>query len=48
MDILKDDLNRELNRIKESLQNTNIMTEEDIKIILLSELSEEDIHESKQ
>ncbi|MDO9183023.1 MAG: hypothetical protein Q7U04_11475 [Bacteriovorax sp.] len=48
MDILKDDINRELSRIKEKLTKANSLTEEDLKIILLSMLSEEDLHESKQ
>jgi len=48
MDILKKDLNRELNLIKEKIEKSNMMSEEDLKVILLSVLSEEDIHESKQ
>ncbi len=48
MDILKDDFNRELNRINDKIQNNSKLDEEDVKIILLSELSEEDLHESKQ
>jgi hypothetical protein len=47
MDILKDDLNREMTRIKEQLDKAAPMNEEDLKLILLSMLLEEDLHESK-
>ena len=47
MDILKEDINREFNRIKEKIDKTTALDEEDLKIILLSMLNEEDLHESK-
>lgn len=48
MDILKEDINRELSRIKEKIDKATVLNEEDLKIILLSMLNEEDLHESKQ
>ncbi len=48
MDMLKEDLNREFARIKDKIEKAIALTEEDLKIILLSKLSEEDLHESKQ
>jgi hypothetical protein len=48
MDILKEDINREIDRIKEKIDKATVLNEEDLKIILLSMLSEEDLHESKQ
>lgn len=48
MDILKDDLNREFLRIKEKLEKGTVLNDEDLKVILLSTLHEEDLHESKQ
>ncbi|MFA6237299.1 MAG: hypothetical protein WC635_08250 [Bacteriovorax sp.] len=48
MDILKDDLDREFLRIKEKLEKGTALNEEDLKIILISTLHEEDLHESKQ
>lgn len=47
MDILKDDLNREFTRIKEKLEKGTSLNDDDLKIILLSTLHEEDLHESK-
>jgi len=47
MNILKEDLNRELTRIKEKIQTTTLLNEEDLKIILLSSLDEEDLNEAK-
>ena len=47
MDMLKEDLNRELNRIKDKLDQAISIEQEELKIILLSMLSEEDLHESK-
>lgn len=47
MDILKDDIGRELTRIKEKVEKAASLNEEDLKIILLNLLSEEDLHESK-
>jgi uncharacterized coiled-coil DUF342 family protein len=48
MDMLKEELNQEFSRIKEKLEKGSTLSEEDLKIILLSMLSEEDLHESKQ
>jgi hypothetical protein len=48
MDILKNELDRELFRIKQKIENKTPLSEEDLKIILLSTLHEEDLHESKQ
>ncbi|TDP53869.1 hypothetical protein C8D79_1147 [Bacteriovorax stolpii] len=48
MNLLQDDLHREFNRIKLMLENGQPLTDEDLKIILLAELNEEDLHESKQ
>jgi hypothetical protein len=47
MNILKDDLDREFSRIKEKLDTGTALNEDDLKIILLSTLHEEDLHESK-
>jgi hypothetical protein len=47
MNILKEDLSRELTNIKEKLQTANLLSEEDLKIILLSILDEEDLNEAK-
>lgn len=47
MNILKNDLDREFLRIKEKLENGSALSEEDLKVILLSTLHEEDLHESK-
>lgn len=46
MDMLKEDLNRELKRIKEQLEKAAQINEEDMKVILLSLLQEEDLNES--
>ena len=48
MDIQKEDFNLELNRIKDKISKSTILNEEDLKIILLSILSDEDQNESKQ
>lgn len=48
MNLLQDDLHKEFNRIKSALENGQPLTDEDLKIILLAELNEEDLHESKQ
>lgn len=47
MDMLKEDLNKELTRIKDKLEKSTTMNEEDLKVVLLSMLLEEDLHESK-
>lgn len=48
MNIFQDDVNKEFDRIKKSLSEGQPLTLEDLKIILLAELNEEDLHESKQ
>ena len=48
MDLLKEDVNRELGRIKEKIEKSTPLNDEDLKIILLSMLGEEDQNESKQ
>ena len=48
MNILKEEIDREINRIKEKLEKAINLTEVDLRIILLSKLIEEDIHEGKQ
>lgn len=48
MDIQKQDLNRELGRVKEKIDKATALDEEDLKIILLSMFNEEDLHEGKQ
>lgn len=48
MNLFQDDINREFDRIKKTLSEGNPLTLEDLKILLLSELNEEDLHESKQ
>ncbi len=47
MDLFKDDLDQEFIRIKEKLDKNDLLTENDLKIILLSVLREEDLNESK-
>lgn len=47
MNMLKDDLDREFLRIKDKLDNGATLSEDDLKVILLSSLHEEDLHESK-
>ena len=48
MNIFQDDVNKEYERIKKSLTEGQPLTLDDLKIILLAELNEEDLHESKQ
>lgn len=48
MDIFKEEISKELNRINDKLNNAETISEDDLKIILLSGLFEEDLHESKQ
>ena len=48
MNIFQDDVNKEYERIKKSLNEGQPLTLDDLKIILLAELNEEDLHESKQ
>lgn len=47
MDILKDDFKREFLKIKDKIDNGNDLNDDDLKVILLSELHEEDLHENK-
>lgn len=48
MNIFQDDVNKEFNKIKKSQADGHPLTVEDLKILLLAELNEEDLHESKQ
>ena len=48
MNIFQDEINKEFERIKAMLSSGQPLTMEDLKIILLAELNEEDLHESKQ
>ena len=48
MDIFKNEMAQELIRIKEKFENGGTLSEEDLKIILLSVFHEEDLHESNQ
>ena len=47
MNIFQDDINKEFERIKKTLDNGKPLSLEDLKIILLAELNEEDLHENK-
>lgn len=47
MNIFQDDINKEFDRIKNTLASGQPLSLEDLKIILLAELNEEDLHESK-
>ncbi len=48
MNLFQDDIVKEYDRIKKSLENGQPLSPEDLKIILLAQLNEEDLHESKQ
>lgn len=48
MDIFKDEMTPELNKIKDKLSSGSEINLEDMKLILLSLLDEEDSHESGQ
>lgn len=48
MDIFKDEMTPEIEKLQKKLQSGNLLTEEDMKLILLGLLNEEDSHESKQ
>lgn len=48
MDIFKDEINPELEKIQKKLSAQTPITEEDLKIILLGLLNEEDNHEIGQ
>ena len=48
MNTFKDEIIKEFGRIKKALESGQALTGEDLKLILLNELNEEDLHESKQ
>lgn len=48
MNLFQDDIHQEFERIRKTLESGETLTLEDLKIILLAELNEEDLHESKQ
>ena len=48
MDMFKEELSTELNKIKLKIDTSSVLDQEDIKAILISTLSEEDFNESKQ
>jgi len=48
MSKLNAEINAELSRLKIKIEQGQPLDIEDLKIILLRELSEEDLHESKQ
>ncbi len=48
MSKLTEDLNNELIRLKDKIDQGQSLSIEDLKVILLRELNEEDLHESKQ
>ena len=48
MDIFKDEIDPEINKIKDKLSSNLEINLEDMKIILLNLLNEEDSHESNQ
>ena len=48
MSKLTEDLNNELIRLKDKIDQGQSLSFEDLKVILLRELNEEDLHESKQ
>jgi len=43
-----EELNIELGKIKAKIEKGSQLTPDDLKVILLCELNEEDLHESKQ
>ena len=46
MNLFQDDITKEFNRIQKAIADGQPITAEDMKIILLSTLNEEDLHES--
>ncbi len=46
--MLNEEINIEITKVKEKIEKSTALTEEDLKIILLSKLIEEDLNESKQ
>ena len=47
MDLLKDDLNKEFDRIKNKIESSDLLSEDDLKIILINLLKEEEQVENK-
>jgi hypothetical protein len=47
MDLLQDDLNKEFDRIKNKIETSSLLSEEDLKIILINLLKEEEQIENK-
>lgn len=47
MNLFQDDITKEFDRIQNAIASGQPLTVEDMKIILLSALNEEDLHESK-
>jgi hypothetical protein len=47
MDLLKDDLNKEFDRIRTKIETSSLLSEEDLKIILINMLKEEEQSENK-
>ncbi len=47
MDLLQDDLNKEFDRIKNKIEASSLLSEEDLKIILINLLKEEEQSENK-
>jgi hypothetical protein len=47
MNLYKEEIELELSNIKKKIESSIPLTDEDLKIILLSKLSEEDFHEKR-
>jgi len=47
MNLFQDDITKEFDRIQNAIASGQPITVEDMKIILLSALNEEDLHEGK-
>jgi hypothetical protein len=47
MDLLQDDLSKEFDRIRTKIEASSLLSEEDLKIILISMLKEEEQSENK-
>ena len=47
MDLLKDDLKKEFDRINKNIEASSLLSEDDLKIILISLLHEEEQVENK-
>lgn len=48
MNLFHEDIQKEFTRIKKLIESGSQLSMEDLKIILLAELTEEDLHEIKQ